>query len=103
MAKLKFEPTISDFFNYIIKRFDIKIDQCNYKTKKYINNISLFHNLLSEGITEYYHNVIEVFYDSNKLTNLMLLMFLTGSQFIINYSVDLIKYKSIKLYKKIWN
>ncbi len=97
LAKLKFEPTISDFFNYIIKRFDVKIDQCNYKTKKYINNISLFHNLLSEGITEYYHNVIEVFYDSNKLTNLMLLMFLTGSQFIINYSDDLIKFKVVQL------
>ena len=97
LAKLKFEPTISDFFNYIIKRFDVKIEKCNYKTNKTIRSLTLLHNFICEGITEYYHNVIEVFYDSNKLTNLMLLIFWTGCQFTIKDYDELIKYKVIQL------
>ena len=97
LAKLKFEPTISDFFNYIIKRFDVKIEKCNIKTNKNIRSLSLLHNYICEGITEYYHNVIEVFYDSNKLTNLMLLIFWTGCQFTIKDYDELIKYKVIQL------
>ncbi len=97
LAKLKFEPTISDFFNYIIKRFDVKIEKCNDKTNKNIRSLTLLHNYICEGITEYYHNVVEVFYDSNKLTNLMLLIFWTGCKFTIKNYDELIKYKVVQL------
>ena len=96
LAKLKFEPTINDFFNYIIKRFDIQIDKYNDKAKTNINSIVLLNNFLCEGITEYYHNVIEVFYDSNKLTNLMLLIFWLGFKYPISNYDELIKFKVIQ-------
>ena len=97
LAKLKFEPTISDFFNYIIRRFDVKMEKINIKTHKNVNELALFHKYFCNGITEYYHNAIEVFYDSNKLINLMQLIFWTGCQFTIKDYDELIKFKVVQL------
>ena len=97
LAKLKFEPTITDFFNYIIKRFDVKMQKCIFKINKNINHLVIYHNFLCCGITDYYHNVIQNFYDSNKVTNLMLLIFWIGNKYTLNSYDELIKYKTIQL------
>ena len=97
LAKLKFEPTITDFFNYIIRRFDVKMEKINNKTHNNVNNLALFHKYFCNGITDYYHNAIEVFYDSNKVINLMQLIFWTGCQFIIKDYDELIKFKVVQL------
>ena len=97
LAKIKFEPTITDFFNYIIKRFDVKMQKCIFKINKNINNLVIYHNFLCCEITDYYHNVIQNFYDSNKVTNLMLLMFWIGNKYTLNSYDELIKFKTIQL------
>ena len=97
LAKIKFEPTITDFFNYIIKRFDVKMEKCIFKINKNINHLVIYHNYLCSGITDYYHNVIQNFYDSNKVTNLMLLIFWIGNKYTLNSYDELIKFKTIQL------
>ena len=97
LAKIKFEPTITDFFNYIIKRFDVKMQKCIFKINKNINHLVIYHNFLCCGITDYYHNVIQNFYDSNKVTNLMLLIFWIGNKYTLNSYDELIKFKTIQL------
>ena len=97
LAKIKFEPTITDFFNYIIKRFDVKMQKCIFKINKNINNLVIYHNFLCCEITDYYHNVIQNFYDSNKVTNLMLLIFWIGNKYTLNSYDELIKFKTIQL------
>ena len=68
---------------------------CIYKTDKNLENLISYHNYFCDNITEYYHNVLDAFYQSNRITNLMLLIFWTGSRFNIKDFDNLIKYKVI--------
>ena len=95
LGKLKFEPTFNDFFNFIKNKFDIRMKDCIYKTDKNLENLISYHNYFCDNITEYYHNVLDAFYQSNRITNLMLLIFWTGSRFNIKDFDNLIKYKVI--------
>ena len=59
----------------IIRRFDVKMEKINNTTHNHVNNLALLHKYFCNGITDYCHNAIEVFYDSNKVINLMQLIF----------------------------
>ena len=95
LAKLKVDPTFNDFFNYIKNKFDVRIRECIYKTEKNLENIISYHNFFCENISEYYHNVVETYYQSNRITNLILLIYWTGARFNIKDFDDLVKYKVI--------
>ena len=95
LGKLKIEVTFNDFYNYVKNKFDIKMKECITKTGKNIENISIYHDFFCDNITEYYHNIIETYYLSNKITNLMLLIFWTGGRFSIKDFDELVKYKVI--------
>ena len=70
---------------------------CILKTEKNMESIINLHTFFCENITEYYHNVLETYYQSNRITNLMLLIFWTGGRFNIRDFDDLVKYKVIAL------
>ncbi len=97
LAKLKVEPTFNDFFNYVKNKFDVRMKDCILKTEKNMESIINLHTFFCENITEYYHNVLETYYQSNRITNLMLLIFWTGGRFNIRDFDDLVKYKVIAL------
>ena len=97
LGKLKIELTFTDFYNYVKNQFDIKMKECISKTEKNIENIAVYHDFFCENITDFYHNIIETYYLSNKITNLMLLIFWTGGRFSIKDFDDLVKYKVIGL------
>ena len=97
LAKLKVEPTFNDFFYYVKNKFDVRMKDCIVKTEKNMESIINLHTFFCENITEYYHNVLETYYQSNRITNLMLLIFWTGGRFNIRDFDDLVKYKVIAL------
>ena len=97
LAKLKVDPTFNDFFNYVKNKFDVRMKECILKTEKNIESIINLHTFFCDNITGYYHNVLETYYQSNRITNLMLLIFWTGGRFNIKDFDDLVKYKVIAL------
>ena len=97
LAKLKVDPTFNDFFNYVKNNFDVRMKECILKTEKNIESIINLHTFFCDNITGYYHNVLETYYQSNRITNLMLLIFWTGGRFNIKDFDDLVKYKVIAL------
>ena len=95
LGKLKFEPTFNDFFNFVKNKFDIRMKECIYRTDKNLDILISYHTFFCENIKEFYCNALDIYYQSNRITNLMLLIFWTGSRFNIKDFDNLIKYKVI--------
>ena len=93
ISSLRTETTVNDFITYVKTKMDCEVTSLINKYQLLFSQIYKYNTFFTETISSFNTSITDIFFLSNKINNLLLFIFWTGSIFPVDDQVNINQYK----------